>query len=295
MLTHYRKTYLEEFVEELYKNHHISKPEHISIENLASRLEINIQYYPTKSRAYESQNGTYCMLINNRIIPMKQRIDFLHELSHLLLHAGNQLVLPKQFIKAQEESADNFAQYASMPSFMFAELQVPPNVDEAINYISSYFGVPPEMAKKRFDQIMRRKFEGVLFEGVSDPATLKGGMQIQDMPNKLTKIFAYYDPHSTYDGPDQLIVCFDQKTLTTCFELVIPRDERFQQIELETLEEMNLEMATRGDIICFDGEITLQVHQLVRKHGFTKQNFVLQMRDVEQLIEEDRSSLRKFY
>lgn len=295
MFIHYKRTNLEEFVEQLYIDHHITEPEHIAIENLSTQLEIYVQYAPVKSRAYESESGVRYMSIDNRKSPTKQRFDYLHELCHMLRHAGNQMVLPKPFVKFQEEDSEQFILYASMPYFMLEHLELSVEYSQAVHQISETFGVSPEMAKIRFDQILRREFEGELTSSFTKHKPLKGVIAEDEKHIKGTKIFAYYDPHSTSDGPDQLIVCLDDKTLTTSFEFIIPMNERFQEIELETLEEFDLESATRGDLICFDGQLTLQIHQLVHRYGFSRRNFVLQMRDVEQLVEADQRLLEKFF
>jgi hypothetical protein len=71
-------------------------------------------------------------------------------------------------------------------------------------------------------------------------------------------------------------------------------EERFQEIELDVLRNLELAPAAKGDLICFDGQLTLQLHQLVHRYGSSKRNFVLQMRDVEQIFEADQSTVRRF-
>ncbi|CQR58453.1 ImmA/IrrE family metallo-endopeptidase [Paenibacillus riograndensis] len=294
MFIHYKKTHLEHFVEQIYIDHHIQIPEDITIEKLSTELNIYVEYAPIRSRAYESNSGIRCILLDNRITPMKQRFEFLHELCHILRHAGNQMVLPSPFIKAQEEDAEKFLLYATMPFFMIQPGALSDEYDVAIHQLSSIFGVSKDMAKKRFDQILRREYEGELIPDAGGRQLSRRKNAEPNQDNYETKIFAYYDPHSTLDGPDQLIVCLDQKTLLSQHEWVVPVEERFQEIDLESLKNIEIESATRGDLICFDGQLTLQIHQLVYKYGLSKRNFVLQMRDIEQILEADQSSVRKF-
>lgn len=294
MFKHYKKTHLEQFVEQLYMDHHIKVPEQITIQDLASDLDIYVHYSPISSRAYESASGIRCILLDSRIPPMKQRLDFLHELCHILRHAGNQIHLPSLFIKAQEEDAEKFVLYASMPYFMISPQHIPEDYNQAIEHLSSTFGVPREMAKLRFDQILRREYEGELINGwdkhgLSTPEKLLQS----DYPDE-TIMFAYYDPYSTFDGPDQLIVCLDSKTLSTQTEIIIPIDERFPELEWETLKDLAVEPTISGDVICFDGQLTLQIHQLVYRYGFSKRTFVLHMRDVIQILESDQRVMRRF-
>ncbi|WP_052429721.1 ImmA/IrrE family metallo-endopeptidase [Paenibacillus borealis] len=297
MFIHYKKTHLEHFVEKLYINHSILKPEDITIQRLSTELDIHIDYAPVRSRAYESITGMRFVLLDNRITPMKQRFDFLHELCHMLRHAGNQMTLPVPFIKAQEEDAEKFVLYATMPFFMIQSFSLSGDYSTAIQQISNVFGVSREMAKVRFDQILRREYEGEMLpwrrgEYISHSFDQKNSEPSHALDEPV--IFAYYDPHSTLDGPDQLIVCLDHATLSTQHEWIVPMEERFKEIEIDALKNLELESASRGDLICFDGQLTLQIHQLVYRHGLSKRNFVLQMRDIEQILEADQSTVRRF-
>lgn len=297
MFIHYTKTHLEQFVEELYINHSILQPEDITIPRLSAELDIHIDYAPIQSRAYESKSGIRCVLLDNRTTPMKQRFDFLHELCHMLRHVGNQMVLPIPFIKAQEEDAEKFVLYATMPFFMIQSYSLSGNYNIAIQQISKAFGVSRDMAKIRFDQILRREYEGEMLPGKREEyhsTSIKAKHVEPDLNINEPVIFAYYDPHSTLDGPDQLIVCLDHNTLSTQHEWIVPMEERFEEIELDALKNLDLESTSRGDLICFDGELTLQLHQLVYRYGWSKRNFVLQMRDIEQILEADRSTVRRF-
>ncbi|MDF9844474.1 MULTISPECIES: ImmA/IrrE family metallo-endopeptidase [unclassified Paenibacillus] len=294
MFKHYKKTLLEQFIETLYIEDHIFAPEHITLQRLAEALDVYVQYSPISSRAYESDSGVRCILIDSRLSPMKQRLDFLHELCHILRHAGNQLVMPVLFIKAQERDAEHFVLYASMPYFMIQSQQLPGDYNQTIQLISDTFGVPKELAKIRFDQILRREYEGELTNGLTNFSYPAHRVNQQPEFPDVTKIFAYYDPHSTFDGPDQLIIRLDYKTLTTQYELPIPRDVRFQELEWEALKDIAVEPTISGDIVCFDGQLTLQIHRLVFRYGLSKNTFVMHMRDVEQIIETDQRVTRKF-
>ncbi|MEK4849697.1 ImmA/IrrE family metallo-endopeptidase [Paenibacillus sp. FSL H7-0756] len=296
MFIHYTKTHLEHFVENLYITHSILQPEDITIPKLSEELDVLVNYASITSRAYESSLGVRYILLDNRDSPMKQRFNFLHELCHILRHAGNQTVMPVPFIKAQEEDAEKFVLYATMPFFMLRTYSLSDEYSIAVQQISELFGVPIDMAKSRFDQILRREYEGEMWpkrrkeHQYAFYQAEEEWCQASDQP----AVFAYYDPHSTLDGPDQLIVCLDQHTLSTRTEWRIPLEERFQEIELDALRNLELAPAAKGDLICFDGQLTLQLHQLVHRYGSSKRNFVLQMRDVEQIFEADQSTVRRF-
>ncbi|WP_340026003.1 ImmA/IrrE family metallo-endopeptidase [Paenibacillus sp. FSL K6-1096] len=296
MFIHYTKTHLEQFVEELYIAHSILQPEDITIPKLSEELNVLVNYAPITSRAYESATGVRYILLDNRTTPMKQRFDFLHELCHILRHAGNQTVLPAPFIKAQEEDAEKFVLYATMPFFMLQSYKLSDVYYTAVHQISALFGVPTDMAKIRFDQILRREYEGELWpvRRKERAYTFYPTGETADHVSEHPVIFAYYDPYSTLDGPDQLIICLDPHTLSSQSEWMIPLEERFQEMELDTLRNLEYAPAARGDLVCFDGQLTLQLHQLVHRYGLSKRNFVLQMRDVEKILEADQSTVRRF-
>ncbi|WP_244966010.1 ImmA/IrrE family metallo-endopeptidase [Paenibacillus alvei] len=65
------------------------------------------------------------MNIDSRLPSREQWIEFLHELCHLLRHAGNQTIMPEQFTQAQEAEADAFAMYAAMPISMIKTMTLP--------------------------------------------------------------------------------------------------------------------------------------------------------------------------
>lgn len=96
MLKHYyQMTILEEFVENAYFRNGITDPEQLTVNELAYRLNVWVHYRPVGSRALEAVSGMYSMFLDERLPPEQQRLDFLHELCHLLRHAGNQMIMPK--------------------------------------------------------------------------------------------------------------------------------------------------------------------------------------------------------
>jgi hypothetical protein len=91
-----------------------------------------------------------------------------------------------------------------------------------------------------------------------------------------------------------MIVSVDEQTLINYREIELPISERLPEIEQDELEGFGGVTVRQGDVICFDGKVTLQLHQLVYNHGLSKRKFVLQVRDVEMLMEKDRLLMQKF-
>lgn len=158
---HYYMTYLEDWVEQLYQDLNITDLHQLNLEEMAYRL--NIWYYlkPMPSKGVEI-NGTLTMILNNQLSKEEQWTDFLHELCHLLRHAGNQTVMPEAFTQAQENEAEYFAIYAAIPFSIFSRLPIPDRLSDAITYVAEAFHVPLPFAEKRVEQIQRRILQGCL-------------------------------------------------------------------------------------------------------------------------------------
>ncbi|MFW5436609.1 ImmA/IrrE family metallo-endopeptidase [Paenibacillus apiarius] len=168
MLKHYQMTRIEEFQEELYHKIGITEPSQLTLEDISVRLNVWIYYGSFGSEALEVRPGMYSMNIDSRLEPTQQWLEFLHELCHLLRHAGDQSNMPEQFTQAQEDEADAFAMYASMPFGMIRRLPLPERRCEAAAYLAQEFRVSLEMAERRLDQIRRRVFAGCFFAAIAE-------------------------------------------------------------------------------------------------------------------------------
>lgn len=133
MFKYYKKTHLEYFIEQLYLNNQILIPEDISADFIAHKLDISIKFLNSESLSHETKTGKRIIFLNDHKSSFEQRDDFLHELCHLLRHAGNQATLPSPFVQYQEEDAELFVLYASLPFFMIKELNLPRIMDKLYN------------------------------------------------------------------------------------------------------------------------------------------------------------------
>ncbi|QWU15713.1 protein of unknown function [Paenibacillus sophorae] len=291
MFIHYKKTHLEEYVEQLYIDHHIMSPKDITIDCIAARLRIRLKFSPIESRSHRLKSGTFCMILDSRKNETDQRKDFLHELGHLLRHEGNQIAMLQSFVQYQEEDSEQFALYALMPFFMIERLELSPDRKQAVQQLATMFAVGTELASKRYGQILRREFEGTTLAETS--AAYQPGKEVKSCVSDEVQIMAYYDPSGTYDGPSQLIVILDEWTLINCREIELPIGERLPEIDPEEMFGAECTPVHSSDVICFDGVVTLQVYELLYRYGLTKQTFVIHMRDVEMLMARDQSMIRK--
>ncbi|CAH1059455.1 ImmA/IrrE family metallo-endopeptidase [Paenibacillus pseudetheri] len=162
MKSYYQMTALEKWAEDLYKRLNLTQPSQISITYIAERLNIWVHYLDVRSKSIEASAGMYTMFIDNRLPASLQRLEFLHELCHLLRHGTNHILMPEHFTRAQEDESERFILYAAMPYSMISRMTLPEQREDAISYLAAEFQVPSELALQRIDQIQRRVFQGQL-------------------------------------------------------------------------------------------------------------------------------------
>ncbi|WNS46804.1 ImmA/IrrE family metallo-endopeptidase [Paenibacillus sp. MMS20-IR301] len=155
-------TALEKWTEDLYRRIGVQQPQQISIEFIAERLNIWVHYLDVRSKSIEASAGMYSMFIDNRLPPGLQRLEFLHELCHLLRHAGTATLMPGKFTQAQKDESDRFILYAAMPYSMISAGILPQLREDAVTELATAFQVPAELALQRIDQIQRRILQGQL-------------------------------------------------------------------------------------------------------------------------------------
>lgn len=291
MFKYYKKTHLEQFVEQLFIENDILAPKNITVDFIASRLGISIEFLGAESLSHETKAGKRIVFLDERKSALEQRQDFLHELCHLLRHVGNQSTLPSPFVQYQEEDAELFVLYTSLPFFMIEQLSLSPDHGQAVKQISFAFSTSIDMAKKRYEQILRREYEGSMSAEVAVASQTR--KEVKPTMNDKVEFAVYYDPSGTIDGPAQLIVNLDEWTLMNCREIEIPIGERLPEIDLEEMQQIECVPALSSDVICFDGVVTLQVHQLLYRHGLKKNCFVINMSDVQMKLARDLEMTRK--
>lgn len=163
MYRYYETTPLEQWIEQLWLKFGIFTSSQLNIEEVATRLDVWVHYLQDTSRALEYM-GLRSILIDQRQDRESQWEDFLHELCHVLRHAGNQTTMPRLFCEAQEAEANRFVLYAAIPFSILQHLKLPERIDEAAEVISLHFGVTFELARRRLEQIQRRMLSSIVWE-----------------------------------------------------------------------------------------------------------------------------------
>ncbi|MEH7354030.1 ImmA/IrrE family metallo-endopeptidase [Neobacillus drentensis] len=162
---------LEDQVKKLYQHLSTIVPEEIDMIDIAAKLDIWLHFEDLSSKAIE-HSGVYSMFIDRRLSPQQQWQDFGHELCHALMHSGNQLNLPLEFVMYQESKARNFALHFCIPTFMLERLDLPPIKKEAIEVISKTFNVELNFAKVRLEQWLQQQDSFLFFEKIVEATPL---------------------------------------------------------------------------------------------------------------------------
>jgi Zn-dependent peptidase ImmA (M78 family) len=163
MNQYYLPTPFEQWTEQLWSKAGIRSVSQLNIDEVASRLDVWVHYMDETSRALEYL-GMRSILIDKRLSGREQWEEFLHELCHVLRHAGNQTLMPKSFCEGQEAEANRFVLYAAIPASMLKDLMLPNHLEEAVDMLAERFCVTLSLARRRLEQIQRRIFAHVLWE-----------------------------------------------------------------------------------------------------------------------------------
>ncbi len=145
--------YLEDNIKQLYSTLKIEKPEQLSIEYIALKLNILLFYWDEPSQALFNHGRAYIFL-NRSLPPNMQWEEFCHELAHVMLHSGDQMRLPSSFIEYQEWKANNFALHAAIPTYMLLEMILPNNYYQAVVFLQKSFNVSLSFACRRLNHFL---------------------------------------------------------------------------------------------------------------------------------------------
>jgi Zn-dependent peptidase ImmA (M78 family) len=166
----YIYTPIEDYVKKLYQHLSINVPEEIDMIEIATQMDITLYFESISSKAIQ-KGKEYFIFINECISTQEQWQDFGHELCHILMHSGNQLHLPGEFILYQENKARNFARHFCIPTFMLDQLQLPPHENEAIEFIAKTFNVELDFAEVRLKDWTRQQQSFDYYEKIAESGT----------------------------------------------------------------------------------------------------------------------------
>lgn len=142
--------HLEEYVCQFLNLIDIYSPHQLNLENLHTRLGLQLFYIPHNSMAIDG-----AVFLDNRKTESEQWEDFAHEMCHVIFHAGDQAVHPLPMREYQEWKAENFAQHICIPTFMLERINLPAYEKDAVWMLMETFGVTRPFAEKRLQLYLR--------------------------------------------------------------------------------------------------------------------------------------------
>lgn len=149
-------THTEGFIQKLYTRMGILKPQQLDFQELATKIGIQLFYWPDKSQALFLKENAYIFL-NEELSDQQLWQDFCHELAHVLLHIGHQGQMYPLFREYQENKANNFMYHACIPSFMLDELDQSYGNTLTVQHVKQLFNVEYDFAVKRLEQYISNK------------------------------------------------------------------------------------------------------------------------------------------
>ena len=144
-------THLEDYVQQFYTRMGITSPPLLNLEEIAFRMGLKVFYWEEKSQALFI-DGRYYIFLNKNQSPQQQWQDFCHELSHVLLHTGDQFHMYPLFREYQEFKANNFMYHACIPTFMLEALSIDDHTPQTIMKVMQIFNVEYDFAFRRLTQ-----------------------------------------------------------------------------------------------------------------------------------------------
>ncbi|TRM13208.1 ImmA/IrrE family metallo-endopeptidase [Lentibacillus cibarius] len=143
----YIYTHLEDYIQNLYKYLRINRPNQLTIDSIAKKLNLNIYYGKFSFRFGKD-------LIIQESTKQREWQLFGHEVGHYLRHCGNHLAMNRLFIDLQEWQANHFAYHFCVPTFMLQ------NTDNLSIYtIMNLFNVECDFATRRLEMYQNKLYE----------------------------------------------------------------------------------------------------------------------------------------
>ncbi|QKS71945.1 hypothetical protein FLK61_35345 [Paenalkalicoccus suaedae] len=149
----YTHSHREEFVFNLLDQIGINNYRDMSEEEVAYQLGIFIN--KTNKASHCQQSGRFrAIYLNIDLDPKQRRLEFFHELGHLLRSIPGAHLLPTALKDFMEWDAQHFEFYAAMPYKMMDEFDL--NDPQVVYHLSDSFCVPESYVIKKL-QFIREK------------------------------------------------------------------------------------------------------------------------------------------
>ncbi|WAH38573.1 ImmA/IrrE family metallo-endopeptidase [Alicyclobacillus dauci] len=170
MFERYVPTHLESAIMDFYRKNKVKSQYDIDLEMFAWDAGIWVHYADMGTTHNEVDGTMYSIIIDNRIPWQQQRVEFAHELGHVLLHAGRQEFMNNDFRALQEWQADRFAMYALAPTCMIVNtITNASSRTQLVRQLAEAFDVPDPFMDVRL-KILEQRFRDLQAQGLMQEA-----------------------------------------------------------------------------------------------------------------------------
>lgn len=160
-LHRYKTNEIEEMIIKKYTDHGIRYASDMDIDRIADIFDSMIVFTKDETRVIYDE-GFAMIRLNGFGREEVRRQNFFHELTHLILHAGNQHNVPPEFVALQESQSAHVQFYAAMPIYLFEEFRGIEQRSTYIKVLSEEFRLPIPFVTRRVEQIERRILQAKL-------------------------------------------------------------------------------------------------------------------------------------
>ncbi|MRN56788.1 ImmA/IrrE family metallo-endopeptidase [Paenibacillus monticola] len=278
----YFKTPLEQMIEDQYRANGLLLPADLTIEKIAAIFEVDVVYY---DQGPFSDNEDRVIFLNRYENEITQRTIFFHELCHVVRHSGDQRWMPDMFREAQENDAERFSHYASIPSFMLQKFKLPALRSEAISRIAHTFRTQPEFAQQRLDHIQERIADEEFLTAFSEASVAKNDVEDDNEGLLPQRISAFYD-YNDFSRPHTLVI--EQREGFNWDEpLHIVVDGNYKSCNLPSYMSKESAPVLSGDLsVCPDrkGCLVINLSRVAWRHGKSASRLYLPMEAIDDAV-----------
>ncbi|MGY4689298.1 ImmA/IrrE family metallo-endopeptidase [Salibacterium sp. K-3] len=146
-------THREDYVLKMYRYLRIYTPREIDEQIISRKLRIFLKYHDEGS-TYKEHGRFRAILLQRGLSPEEHRIQFFHELGHLLRHDSNRMFISDKLADFLEWDTRLFEMYAALPHHMLRGYDW--DAPDIIEQLSDDFVVPSDFAKQRLNQLYRQ-------------------------------------------------------------------------------------------------------------------------------------------
>ncbi|TES47192.1 ImmA/IrrE family metallo-endopeptidase [Halalkalibacterium halodurans] len=144
---------LEYLISQRFKQKGILLPDDLKIETVANAFDIEIFYHQTSFAFFQ---GNYkAITLNKHVDSRQQHYEFWHELTHILIHTGDQLKTAKYINKYQEIDANKCALFCAMPYHMLQYIDW--YQENLLELLLEQFHLPKHQLINRLQQIQTKQ------------------------------------------------------------------------------------------------------------------------------------------